>query len=215
MSGGLADKGRMERTMTIHVTRGHGRLEGFLARQRTRQAHRLLGADRHEGRVLDIGCGSYPLFLVSTKFAEKYGLDRVSVSVTDDVRAHNVQVIEYDLTTGRELPFAAEFFDVVTMLAVFEHLDRPILDHLLSEVHRILRGGGLYLMTTPAHWAEGLLKVLARLGMVSHEELDEHKATYTRPEVEAILVKAGFAPGQVRIGYFEAGMNIWATAVKG
>lgn len=200
--------------MTIHVTRGHGRLEPFLARQRTRQAHKLLGANHHEGRVLDIGCGSYPFFLVSTNFAEKYGLDRVAVSVTDDVRAKNVKVIEYDLTAGRELPFDAGFFDVVTMLAVFEHLDRPILEHLLTEVHRILRDGGLYVMTTPAKWTEGLLTLLARLGMVSHEELDEHKATYRRPEIESILVKNGFAPGQVRVGFFEAGMNIWATAVK-
>jgi SAM-dependent methyltransferase len=197
-----------------NVTRGHGILEGFLARQRTSQAHKLIGASRHKGRVLDIGCGSYPLFLVSTNFAEKYGLDRVQVNASDEVRAQNVTLIEHDLTSGQALPFSGDFFDVVTMLAVFEHVDANLIQQLVAEVRRVLRPGGVYVMTTPSSWAEGLLKLLARLGMVSHEELDEHKRQYRPSEMRSIFVKAGFGSDQVRFGYFEAGMNIWATAVK-
>lgn len=197
-----------------NVTRGHGLLEGFLARQRTGQAHKLIGADRHQGRVLDIGCGSYPLFLVSTNFAEKYGLDRVQVNASNEVRAQNITLVEHDLTSGHELPFSGDFFDVVTMLAVFEHVDAHLIQHLVAEVRRVLRPGGVYVMTTPSSWTEGLLKLLARLGMVSHEELDEHKRQYRLSEMRAIFVKAGFSSDQVRFGYFEAGMNIWATAVK-
>ena len=197
-----------------NVTRGHGLLEGFLARQRTIQAHKLIGADRHEGRLLDIGCGSYPLFLVRTNFAEKYGLDRVQVNVSDDVRAQNVTLIEHDLTSGQVLPFSNDFFDVVTMLAVFEHVDANLIQGLVDEVRRVLRPGGVYVMTTPSYWTEGLLKLLARLGMVSHEELDEHKRQYRESDIRSILVKAGFGSAQVRLGYFEAAMNTWATAVK-
>ena len=197
-----------------NVTRGHGLLEGFLARQRTIQAHKLIGADRHEGRVLDIGCGSYPLFLVRTNFAEKYGLDRVQVNISDDVRAQNVTLIEHDLTSGHGLPFSNDFFDVVTMLAVFEHVDANLIQDLVDEVRRVLRPGGVYVMTTPSYWTEGLLKLLARLGMVSHEELDEHKRQYRESDIRSILVKAGFGSAQVRLGYFEAAMNTWATAVK-
>ena len=197
-----------------NVTRGHGLLEGFLARQRTGQAHKLIGTDRHEGRLLDIGCGSYPLFLVSTNFAEKYGLDRVQVKVSDDVRAQNVILIEHDLTSGHKLPFSSDFFDVVTMLAVFEHVDTNLIQDLVNEVRRVLRPGGVYVLTTPSAWTEGLLKLLARVGMVSHEELDEHKRQYRQSDIRSILVKAGFGRDQVRLGYFEAAMNTWATAVK-
>ena len=197
-----------------NVTRGHGLLESFLARQRTAQAHKLIGPNRREGRLLDIGCGSYPLFLVSTNFAEKYGLDRVQVNVSDDVRAQNVKLIEHDLTSGQQLPFSSDFFDVVTMLAVFEHVDANLIQSLVGEVRRVLKPGGVYVMTTPAHWTEGLLKLLARLGMVSHEELDEHKRQYRQSDVRSIFVNAGFGSEQVRVGYFEAAMNIWATAVK-
>ena len=197
-----------------NVTRGHGLLESFLARQRTAQAHKLIGPNRREGRLLDIGCGSYPLFLVSTNFAEKYGLDRVQVNVSDDVRAQNVKLIDHDLTSGQQLPFSSDFFDVVTMLAVFEHVDANLIQSLVGEVRRVLKPGGVYVMTTPAHWTEGLLKLLARLGMVSHEELDEHKRQYRQSDVRSIFVNAGFGSEQVRVGYFEAAMNIWATAVK-
>src|SRR2546423_15607544 len=65
------------------VTRGHGLLEGFLARQRVRRANSLIPESARAGRVLDIGCGTYPLFLLSTAFHERYGLDR---SVPADLR---------------------------------------------------------------------------------------------------------------------------------
>src|SRR5882672_9643853 len=197
-----------------NVTRGHGLLEGFLARKRTSQAHKLIGADRHHGRVLDIGCGSYPLFLVSTTFAEKYGLDRVQVNVSDDVRAQNVTLIEHDLNSGNGLPFSSDFFDVVTMLAVFEHVDASLIQGLVHEIRRVLRPGGVYVMTTPSQWTEGLLKLLARLSMVSHEELDEHKRQYRHSDICSIFVTAGFGKDHVQVGYFEAAMNTWATAVK-
>lgn len=200
--------------MAANVTRGHGLLEGFLARQRTSQAHKLIGAGRHRGRLLDIGCGSYPLFLVSTNFAEKYGIDRVAVSQSDDVRAQNVRLIDHDLASERDLPFATDFFDVVTMLAVFEHVETNVLENLVREIRRVLRPGGVYVLTTPSYWTEGLLKALARLGMISHEELDEHVYNYRQSDIRSILVKAGFGEEQVRLGYFEAAMNTWATAVK-
>jgi SAM-dependent methyltransferase len=197
-----------------NVTRGHGLLEGFLARQRMAQAHKLIGANRGDGRILDIGCGSYPLFLVSTDFAEKYGLDRVQVSVSDEVRAQNVRLVAHDLGSGHELPFSSDFFHVVTMLAVFEHIEANLIQGLVAEVRRVLRPGGIYVMTTPASWTEGLLKLLARLSMVSTEELDEHKRQYQKADVRSILVGAGFDSDQVKVGYFEAGMNLWATSVK-
>ena len=69
-------------------------------------------------------------------------------------------------------------------------------------------------MTTPSYWTEGLLSFLAKLGMISHEELDEHKRNYRHSEIRSIFVKAGFEGDRVRLGYFEASMNTWATAVK-
>lgn len=197
-----------------HVTRGNGLLEGFLARQRSHRARSLIPPSASAGRVLDIGCGSYPLFLVGSDFAEKYGLDRVAVRLPDEVRAANLKLLEYDVQTGRELPFPADHFDVVTMLAVFEHLEPSVLTRLLAEVRRVLKPGGIYVLTTPAHWTHWLLNLLGRLRLVSHEEVEEHQGSYRHSVIRSYLEGAGFASGRIRTGYFEAGMNNWATAAK-
>jgi SAM-dependent methyltransferase len=196
------------------VTRGSGLLEGFLARQRSRQARRLIPPSSSSGRVLDIGCGSYPLFLVSSEFAEKFGLDRVPVSLPDELRSANLKLLEYDVQLGGQLPFPVDHFDVVTMLAVFEHLEPPVLSRLLAEIRRVLKPGGIYVLTTPAHWTEWLLKLLGRLRLVSHEEIDEHQGAYRHSAIRSYLEGAGFASERIRTGYFEAGMNTWAMAAK-
>jgi SAM-dependent methyltransferase len=196
------------------VTRGHGLLEGFLARMRTRKANQLLAGIASQKRILDIGCGSYPLFLLSSAFAERWGVDRVPVSLPDGGAGANLKVIDFDVQSGQELPFPADHFDAVTMLAVFEHIEPSRLPSLLADVRRVLKPGGMHVITTPAGWTDRLLALMARLGLVSHEEIDEHKGSYRHSDIESVLRKAGFRPEEMRFGYFEAGANIWVTATK-
>ena len=68
----------MNRDVSAHVTRGHGLLEGFLARRRAGRANRLIRPELRGGRILDIACGSYPLFLSRCTFAERVGIDQVA-----------------------------------------------------------------------------------------------------------------------------------------
>lgn len=193
------------------VTRGSGLLEGFLARQRARRANSLIPESSRTGRILDVGCGSYPAFLLSTRFAERYGVDRVAIA---DVRDASLKLVAHDIAGGSGLPFESTFFDVVTMLAVFEHIEANALQRLLQEIHRVLRPRGMFVMTTPAHWTEELLKVMSSLRLVSHEEIGEHEAQYSRGEIVTALVGAGFESTQIRHGTFELGMNLWAVALK-
>jgi SAM-dependent methyltransferase len=193
------------------VTRGHGLLESFLARQRAHRANALIPDLLRTGRILDIGCGSYPTFLIGTRFGERYGVDRVALP---DVRHAGVTLVAHDVAGGSALPFDDGFFDVVTMLAVFEHLEVTALAALLQEIRRVLRPGGLYVMTTPVRWTEGILKLMSRVKLVSHEEVDEHKAQYSHLEIIAMLLEAGFDRAHIRHGTFELGMNVWAVAAK-
>jgi hypothetical protein len=55
---------------------------------------------------------------------------------------------------------------------------------------------------------------MSRLTLVSHEEVDEHKAQYSHLEIVAMLLDAGFDRGRIRHGTFELGMNVWAVATK-
>ena len=63
--------------MKVKVTRGHGLLERFLARKRACMANQLIPSHLRNGRILDIGCGSFPYFLLNTVFTEKCGLDKI------------------------------------------------------------------------------------------------------------------------------------------
>ena len=121
------------------------------------------------------------------------------MSVPDDVRAQNVTFVEHDLASTHQLPFSDDFFDVVTMLAVFEHVDVDLIQGLVNEIRRVLRPGGVYVLTTPSSWTEGLLKLLARLVMVSHAELDEHNRQYRHSEIGSPLVHAGSIPTSFRV----------------
>jgi SAM-dependent methyltransferase len=175
----------------------------------------LIPEAHRDGRLLDIGSGTYPLFLLGTKFSEKYGLERLHLEGHEqDLNASNVTMVRADVESEPVLPFDAECFDVVTMLAVFEHIESQQLIPLLREIHRVLKPGGMYVMTTPAVWTRGLLWLLSRVGMLSAAEIDEHKGSYGRARIASILMEGGFPPDQLRSGYFELFMNVWATTVK-
>jgi SAM-dependent methyltransferase len=189
-------------------TRGHGLLEPLLARLRARQANLLLPQELRGGRVLDIGCGTYPYFLAHTSFREKLAIDRQRPAAAPaGIRWHAL-----DLNATPELPFPDGHLDAVTMLAVVEHLDPASLEVLFSEVRRTLRPGGRLVVTTPAAWSDGLLRGMARVGLVSREEIDEHVYAYTQPLLGWYFGRAGFSMDRIRFGYFELRLNLWATA---
>lgn len=198
-----------------HVTRGHGLLEVFLAKQRSKKASSLIPSANGKGRILDIGCGTYPLFLLGTQFSERYGLDKV-VQENYGAKPQNqkITLINYDIEKEDILPFENEYFDVVTMLAVFEHIEPRRLVKVLSEIHRILKPGGTFVMTTPAFWTDGLLRFMAKLRLVSSVEIEDHKDAYSHSKISFLLQEANFSKEKLRFGYFEMFMNIWATATK-
>ncbi len=197
------------------VTRGYGLLEGFLAQQRAKTARSLIPVSHRRDRILDIGCGAYPLFLRDIDFREKHGLDKVvEADGQKGLHRNGVFITNYDIETEDALPYESEYFDVVTMLAVFEHIEPARLVKILRQVHRVLRPGGMYIMTTPAFWTEEILRTMAKLHLVSPVEIEEHKDAYTHSKISAILQQADFPEDKLRLGYFEAFMNIWAVAAK-
>ena len=57
-------------------TRGNGLIEKFLAIKRAKLAHKLIPLLYTRGRILDIGSGVCPFFLIQTTLYEKNGLDK-------------------------------------------------------------------------------------------------------------------------------------------
>lgn len=196
--------------MNDTVTRGRGLLEPFLARKRAQQANRLIPAECRQGRILDIGCGSYPYFLSHTSFKEKFAVDQLSPkSEVEDVKWHTL-----DLNHAPKLPFEDNYFSIITLLAVVEHLDPTALQFLFKEINRVLVPSGRVILTTPAAWSDTLLKWMAGVGLVSAEEIHEHVYAYTLPLIGWYFGSAGFEMTRLSFGYFELGLNLWAVAEK-
>jgi len=198
-----------------HVLEGYGPLDVFLAKQRYKIAHKKLLALSSTGRILDMGCGSVPLFLSTLDIAERYGLDRnIEPPAVEKAKARGIELASFSIEKQQSIPFDDGFFDAVTMLAVFEHIEPKELVRVHREIRRILKPGGLYVMTTPAFWTDPLLRFLAKIRLISDVSIKEHKDNYRHSRIAAVLEKAGFAKSKMQFGYFELFMNNWATATK-
>ncbi len=199
---------------TPHIMKGYGPLDLFLAKQRYKIAGRKIKSAPQNGRILDIGCGSYSLFLTEVDFKEKYGLDK---NIEDDVKnrmaEQQIKLINHYIESEEELPFENDYFDAITMLAVFEHIEPEHLVRIHRQIHRILKPGGVYFMTTPAVWTENLLRFLGKLRLIS-ETISEHKDSYNHSMISSILRQADFEKSKMQFGYFELWMNNWFAAVK-
>ena len=144
----------------VNITRGWGLLEGLLARERANKANALISKAFRQGKILDIGCGSFPYFLTTINFKQKYGVDPSLNSLSvDDINLQRLDVAK------QKLPFKNAFFDVVTMLAVFEHIEHKDLMPVIKGIYRILKKGGLLIITTPAPWSDKLLHQMAMMSL--------------------------------------------------
>lgn len=131
---------------------------------------RGIAANSHmlSGNLLDVGCGSKPyqtLFKV-----DKYtGLD----IDLPQVRNRGIADCFYG---GRKFPFDDGEFDSVLCNQVFEHVFNP--DEFLLEIHRVLKPGGVLLLTVPFVWDE-------------HEQPYDY-ARYSSFGLRYLLNKAGY-----------------------
>lgn len=98
-----------------------------------------------KGRLLDIGCGSKPYQILFTKVDSYLGLELD----TPENRLSKQADLYYD---GDYFPLDDSSFDVLLCNQVLEHVFQP--EVFLSELVRVLRPGGLLILTVPFLWPE-------------------------------------------------------------
>lgn len=158
--------------------------------------------------LLDVGCGRAAAFLkaISPYIRQGIGVD----FKVENTRFNNIETTQ--LRLENYLPFEDSSFNVVTMLAVLEHIDDD--QQILKEIHRVLVPGGKLIVTVPSIWAKPVLEFLAyNLKIVSEDEVRDHKRYYTCQKLEQTFTQVpGFE--EFHHNYFQLGMNNFCTVVK-
>jgi len=106
---------------------------------------RLLKCYGNGGRLLDIGCGE-GFFLFSASRAG-YAIKGIEIAQGAAEYARREFGLDVEAKPFEELQFPEDYFDVVTLWQVLEHVPYPL--EVLKEVHRILKPRGLVAASTP------------------------------------------------------------------
>lgn len=155
------------------------------------------------GVLVDVGCGDGTMLReLSPKFSRGVGYDMK----TPPSSAGNVEIV--NVYIERSIPLPDDTADVVTMIALIEHLHDP--EPLLIDARRVLKKTGVIVITTPAPVCDPLLRTMAALRIVSREEIRDHKHYYSRSGLRDLLARCGYE--HVRAGAFQFGLNNYAVA---
>jgi 2-polyprenyl-3-methyl-5-hydroxy-6-metoxy-1,4-benzoquinol methylase len=170
----------LRRAPELHLQGGRMKepiLEPLLRRMRMR---RVLPYVRRypQCTMLDIGCGWEARLLRELEA-------HIGRGVGIDFKAPNIKTERLETISAvlkGDLPFKENSFDLITMLAVLEHLEHP--EVILKEIARLLRPGGGLLITVPSWYAKPVLEFLAyRMGIVNPDEIRDHKRYFNREDL--------------------------------
>jgi SAM-dependent methyltransferase len=140
-----------------------------------------LARTRVRGRILDLGCGTGGVLAHLGEFGTALGLDPAPEAARYCKRRDVPMVVG----SGLALPFADASFDAILAQDVIEHVPDDVA--LLREVQRVLRPGGVLLVTVPAlPWLWS-----------SHDDVNHHYRRYTLRTLEESLRAGGFRSGKV------------------
>ena len=137
-----------------------GYYAGLAPEPRFQEVLAILGRRKGE-RLLDIGCGdgAFTVLLKEALGAKEAAGIEIAPEAVAAIEEKGIKAYQLDIDE-KPFPFDGAYFDVVYCGEIIEHLFNP--DHLLEEVHRILKPEGICIISTPnlAGWPNRLALLL-------------------------------------------------------
>lgn len=179
-------------------------LDNVIFALRKRQVVKRIPTD--SVNIADFGSGYDARLLVSLLQAN---VCKIGTAVDTEFHPDLANIPKLTCTAAnlnQSIPLAEASVDVALSLAVLEHLDKP--EVFLRELYRIVRPGGVILLTTPGPTSKPLLEFLAfKLGVIDRHEIADHKQYFSSQTLHNAFVTAGFLPENVIPKRFLFGMN--------
>jgi 2-polyprenyl-3-methyl-5-hydroxy-6-metoxy-1,4-benzoquinol methylase len=143
---------------------------------------------RENGNFLDIGCGDGKFLRLMREFGMScYGIEPNNPKKIAEDR---LKILNCEL---KDAKFKSNFFDVITLNHVFEHVNSPSL--ILEEIYRILKPGGHVIIATP-----NIGSLTAKLFGKYWLQLDtpRHLFLYSEKTMRDYAEKEGFKVDKIR-----------------
>lgn len=158
-------------------------------------------------QILEVGCGEGMMF-------DGTGIEPIQMDVSTTRVARAMGKCRYLLCAdGYQLPFAANTFEVVLLIAVLEHTREPW--RLLAEARRVLKPGGRAIVVVPNDATMSIGRLLLRKFPIRYPD----HLTFTTPGkmrrwlADGFTVREGFNL-PVRTLPFAANLYYFAVAQK-
>lgn len=183
--------------------------EGMSINKKTfyERIRRINSKVRVKGKMLDVGSALGDSLIEARRLGWKdlYGVE-LSAYAANESKKRGLSVKFGTLYSAK---FPSNFFDVVTLQDVIEHVKDPVEE--AKEIYRILKPGGIVFMVTPD--VDGIWsKILGPLWY--HYKQGEHIMYFSQKTLYRILKHAGFKDIETRRTYHVMSLNYIFSRLK-
>ena len=165
----------------------HDRLKSpgprYRLKRRALEAARILRQHAaHNPRILDLGTADSLMLDIVCRSTEPSLA--VGIDLSWELLQTNARKVPVLMADAEKLPFPGSCFDAVIATAIIEHVPHP--DEFVGEIRRVLKPGGICVITTPVPLFE---EIASKLGFLKE---DDHQETFTLKKMADLVVSCQF-----------------------
>ncbi len=148
--------------------------------------------------VLDIGCGSglFASFIASENAAAVLAIDANKEAIDFCRLTYQLNNLTFEQKTTDEINLREKSLDKIVLLEVIEHITKEQAELLLKNIQRLLKPGGLLVISTPnkrSLWPI-IEFVMDKLKLAPKMNKEQHEVLYSRKQLSKLAANNGLMP---------------------